>query len=147
MKIVLISCSAKKQKHCSPAKDMYISRLFKGAYKYAKKLNADKIFILSAKRKLLEETDWIKPYDESLIKKSKGERQNWAKDIFNSLIEKGVDLQSDKFVFLAGVKYREFIIEYINNEHVKHKANICIPLKGLRIGEQLAFYNKEKCNE
>jgi len=49
MRIVLISCVAKKEKTPKLAKDMYVSPLFKGAYQYANKIKADKIFILSAK--------------------------------------------------------------------------------------------------
>ena len=50
----------KKKDGPAKAKDMYISPLFKGAYRYAHKLSADKIFILSAKYGLLEEMD--EPY-------------------------------------------------------------------------------------
>jgi len=42
-----------------------------------------------------------------------------------------VNLKNDMFVFLAGKKYREYILPYIR--YYK------IPLKGLRIGEQLKF--------
>ena len=49
MRIVLISCVAKKKSTPAKAKDMYVSPLFKGAYSYAHKLGADRIFVLSAK--------------------------------------------------------------------------------------------------
>jgi len=133
MKIVLISCVAKKRKVKSLAKDMYISPLFKGAYKYAKKIKADKIYILSAKYGLLEENDVIEDYNETLNTKSAPEIKEWSVKVLTSLSQK-TDLQTDKFIFLAGEKYRKYLIENIRN--------VCIPLKGLGIGKQLAFYKE-----
>jgi len=133
MKIVLISCVAKKQKVKSLAKDMYISPLFKGAYRYAKKIKADKIYILSAKYGLLEETDVIEDYNETLNTKSAFEIKEWAAKVIAVLSQK-TDLQVDEFIFLAGEKYRKYIIENIHN--------VRIPLKGLGIGKQLAFYKE-----
>jgi len=133
MRIVLISCAKKKQSNPSFAKDMYTSDLFKKAYQYAKKLGADRIFILSAKYGLLEEKELIEPYNETLNGKPKIERKAWADKVLSSLSSK-VNLQSDEFVFLAGEKYREHIIEHI--------AKVEIPLKGLRQGKQLNFYKE-----
>jgi len=47
-KIVLISCVSKKLHHKSKAQDLYVSSLFLKNLQYAKSLNPDKIFILSA---------------------------------------------------------------------------------------------------
>lgn len=52
VKIVLISCVSKKLDHKAKAKDLYTSPLFKYNLKYAEKIGADKIFILSAKYSL-----------------------------------------------------------------------------------------------
>ena len=133
MRVVLISCVAKKLDFPSLARDMYVSPLFKGAYEYAKKLGADKIFILSAKYGLLAETDLIEPYNETLNGKPLKARKEWAAKVISSLSQQ-VDLQSDEFVFLAGEKYRRYLVERI--------ANTSIPLKGFPIGKQLAFYKK-----
>ncbi len=133
MRIVLISCVAKKQAVPALAKDMYISPLFRGAYRYAKKLNADRIYILSAKYGLLEETDLIEPYNETLNTKSKAEIQKWAYEVLTALSKKA-NLQADEFVFLAGERYRRNLIEKINYT--------LVPLKGLSIGKQLSFYKE-----
>lgn len=133
MLIVLISCVSKKLKVPTQAKDMYISPLFKGAYKYAKILNADKIFILSAKYGLLDETTVIHPYNETLNTKSEKEIKEWAMGVYRSLC-KVSDIDLDKYVFLAGEKYRKYLVSYL------HK--IEIPLQGLSIGKQLAFYKE-----
>jgi len=133
MLVVLISCVSKKKVSPSCARDMYVSPLFKGAYKYAKKLGADKIFILSAKYGLIEETDLIEPYNETLNDKRKVEQKEWALKVLSSLSQKA-DLQSDDFIILAGKKYRQYLVTHISKYSV--------PLSGLSIGKQLAFYKK-----
>ena len=133
MRIVLISCVAKKKNIPTMAKDMYISPLFKGAYRYAHKLEADRIFILSAKYGLLEETDLIEPYNETLNTKSIVDVKKWGQSVLLALNEK-TDLQKDEYVFLAGEKYRKYLIDSI--------CHYSVPLKGLSIGKQLAFYKE-----
>ncbi|MDR3543677.1 MAG: hypothetical protein P4L69_22380 [Desulfosporosinus sp.] len=133
MRIVLISCVAKKKEIPALARDLYISPLFKGAYRYARKLDADKIFILSAKYGLLEETDMIEPYNETLNNQSVTEIKKWASNIIDILAKK-TDLHEDEFILLAGEKYRKYLIDSL-----RHTS---IPLKGLSIGKQLAFYKE-----
>jgi len=137
MRVALISCVAKKLNYPAIARDMYVSPLFKGAFEYAKINRVDKIFILSAKYGLLNESELIEPYDESLNNKSVCERKKWASMVLSSL-SKQVCLQTDEFVLLAGIKYRQYLVKHINN--------VSIPLQGLSIGKQLAFYKKHLSN-
>ena len=129
-KIVLISCSSKKSAHKQKAEDLYISPLFRLSLAYAKKLKPNKIFILSAKHGLVNLNDKIAPYNETLNNKSASDIKVWAEKVVTDL-GKMVNLKSDMFVFFAGKKYREYILP--NIEYYK------IPLKGLRIGEQLKY--------
>lgn len=89
MKIALIGCVKKKTGYPCEAKDMYISPLFRGCYRLAKRMGAEKIFILSAKYGLIEETQVIQPYNETLNDKSERERKIWAYNICQSLIQGG----------------------------------------------------------
>jgi len=98
-KIILISCVSKKLNKKTRARDLYISPLFKYNLKYAKSLNPDKIFILSAKHGLIDLNDKIEPYDKTLNKMSKAERQEWAKNVINKL-KNIVNLEKDKIIFL-----------------------------------------------
>ena len=107
MKIALIGCVKKKANIPCEAKDMYISPLFKGCYRLAKKLEADRIYILSAKYGLIEENKRIKPYNETLNNKSEYERKVWSYNICQSLLEGGVNLEKDEFIILAGENYRK----------------------------------------
>ena len=134
MLIALISCVASKSQVAAAAKDMYTSPLFKGAYRYAKKLGAERIFILSAKYGLVPDDKVIEPYNETLNTKGVGEIKQWANNVLAELA-KVADLQNDKFIILAGMKYRKYLVGGI-----KH---FTVPLKGKPIGKQLAFYKGE----
>ena len=128
--IVLISCASKKLPHKVKAKDLYTSPLFKYNLEYAKSLNPDKIFILSAKHGLINLNQEIEPYNQTLNKMNKKEIQLWAEKVINQL-KNASDLKFDKIIFLAGKRYREHLIPNIVNYEV--------PLEGLGIGKQLGF--------
>ena len=127
MKIALISCVKSKRNEECTAKDLYISPLFKMNYAYAKK-TCDKIFILSAKYGLLSETDIIEPYEKTLNKMKIAERKEWAEKVLYELQTKA-DLQKDKFVILAGTKYRVDLLPHIKNYE--------IPFDKFSFGKQL----------
>ncbi|KKH45978.1 DUF6884 domain-containing protein [Methanosarcina sp. 1.H.A.2.2] len=137
-KIALISCVSKKLPCASKAKDLYVSSLFKYNLKYAKSLNPDKIFILSAKYGLVDLEREIEPYDKTLNNMTSEEIRKWADCVIDQ-IKKEVDLEEDEFIFLAGEKYRKYLLPHISNYQ--------IPLEGLRIGEQLQYLKKRVSNE
>ena len=64
--IVLISCVKKKASQPRPARELYISDLFRKSLKYAQSLSPDAIYILSAKYGLLSLDTVIEPYDVTL---------------------------------------------------------------------------------
>ena len=65
-KVILISCVSKKLHHKSKAQDLYVSPLFKKNLQYAKSLNSDRIFILSARYGLLRLNEEIESYNKTL---------------------------------------------------------------------------------
>ncbi|MBP7654806.1 hypothetical protein KA977_15410 [Candidatus Dependentiae bacterium] len=136
-KIVLISCVSQKNNFKSPAENLYISPLFRYNLKYAKSMNPDNIFILSAQHGLLELDKEIEPYNKTLNNMSNAERKEWASGVLNELTKRS-SLENDLFVFLAGNNYRKYILE-----HIRHYE---IPMQGLSIGRQLQFL-KGKTNE
>ncbi len=135
-KNILISCVSKKLDNKAKAKNLYVSTLFKYNLQYAKSISADRIFILSAKYGLLDLEEEIEPYEQTLNKMRSQEVKTWAKQVLSDL-GKITDIKNDKFVFLAGDKYRKFLLPHIPNYE--------IPLQGMRIGEQLQ-YLKEHVN-
>ena len=127
-RIVLISCVSKKLPFRAKAKDLYVSTLFKLNLKYAKKLKPDAIYILSAKYGLLNLEQEIDPYEQTLNKMQASEIKQWANQVIEQL-QKISPVNETEFIFLAGENYRKYLLP--------HLKNVQIPLKGLRIGEQL----------
>ncbi|MEQ9279954.1 MAG: hypothetical protein RLN83_10665 [Balneola sp.] len=132
--IVLISCVRKKLDRKSTAEKMYTSSLFKKNLTYAKSLKPSEIYILSAKHGLLKLTDEIEPYDKTLNKMFVDERKEWSKRVVNQL-KSVADLKNDEFTFLAGDKYRKYLLTEIDL--------VKIPMQGLKIGEQLQWLTKQ----
>lgn len=128
--IYLLSCVSKKQSYRAKAKDLYISPLFRLSYQFAQQANPDAIFILSAKYGLVHPDQEIDPYDETLNKMSDKRISMWADSVLIKL-EQTTDLQNDHFVFLAGLKYRKYLLQRIMSYE--------IPMEGLTIGRQLQF--------
>jgi hypothetical protein len=62
------------------------------------------------------------------------EIKEWSKKVINKL-NSLTDLKNDEFTFLAGEKYRKFLIPELTN--------IKIPMKGLKIGKQLQWLKKQ----
>lgn len=127
-KVILISCVSKKRSISIEAKDLYISPLFKLNLKYATQINPSSIYILSAKHGLLNLEDQVDPYEQTLNRMKVNERRAWSKRVLEQLSHI-TSLQEDEFTFLAGSRYRQFLVPHL--KHVK------IPLEGLGIGYQL----------
>ena len=128
LKIVLVSCVKKKLPYRAKARDMYISPLFNSHLNYALSLKPDAIFILSAKYGLVSLDQEIEPYDLTLNNKGVSQRKEWAQKVLADLRMKA-DLLHDHFIFLAGMKYREFLLPSIHSYE--------IPLEGYPIGKLL----------
>ena len=133
-KIVLIACSNKKFPSKSKAKNLYISPLFTLCLQYAQSLNSDKIYILSAKHGLVDSEQRLKPYNKTLNTMAAKQIKTWAGRVLNQL-KKVSDPERDEYIFLAGNNYRRYLIPHLR----KYK----VPLKGLRIGEQLQYLKNQ----
>jgi cytoplasmic iron level regulating protein YaaA (DUF328/UPF0246 family) len=133
-KVTLISCVSKKLDFKSKAQDLYQSPLFKKNLAYAKQINSDEIYILSAKYGLLKLNDHIEPYDKTLNKMNISEKKKWSNEIFQKL-QKFEIISSTNFIFLAGENYRKYLVEKLPHYEV--------PMKGLQIGKQLQFLTEK----
>lgn len=132
-KIVLISCVSKKLTHAAKARDIYVSPLFRLNLAYAESLKPDAIYVLSAKHGLVALEDQIEPYDLTLNTMGVGQIKAWADGVVSQLAEVA-DLKRDRFVFLAGDKYRKFLVPRL--------AKFEVPMEGLTIGRQLQFLSR-----
>jgi hypothetical protein len=132
--LVLISCVKTKLHRSAKAEELYTSDLFRKSYQYARSLNPDMIFILSAKYGLLPSEKIIEPYEMTLNSMKAADRKIWSATILEDL-RKYADPNKDKFIFLCGAKYREYLLHGICHYE--------IPMVGLRNGQQKKWL-KEK---
>lgn len=128
--IALISCGKSKLNHSAPASDLYTGSLFEKSLGYARRINADAIYILSAHYGLLELTQVIAPYEKTLNGMPSSDAARWSDTVLAQLRAR-TNLTTDRFVILAGQAYRSRLVPYLTN--------IEVPLEGLRFGEQLRF--------
>lgn len=131
--IILLSCGKSKQKHPCEAEKMYTGTIFKKSFLVAKKLKPDAIYILSAEYGLLSCKEVIKPYNLSLNTFSKKQKKNWANKVVRQLEAHDVTAD-DRLIFFTGKNYREQLMNSYPNSRC--------PIAGLRLGEQIQFYNK-----
>lgn len=125
-RIALISCTSKKKQYKCMASELYSeSPRFKLEYQYAKKINCDEIYILSAKYGLISEFDIIEPYNETLNDKSTQEKKVWSLNVLNQMKNK-FDLEENEFIILAGINYNKYLLQNLKN----HK----LPLQGKSLG-------------
>lgn len=131
----LVSCVGQKRGEPSAAKDLYIFDWFKKARTYAEAAGG-RWYILSAEHGLVTPDTKIAPYEKTLNTMPIRERREWAMKVCSQMDEVLPDLS--RAVFLAGRRYREFLIGYFE----ERKVEVVIPMAGLRIGEQRSWLSK-----
>lgn len=94
-------------------------------------------FILSAKYGLLAPDRVVCPYDVTLNRMRRcGRRQGWAWQVIAQI--DACLPPTERILVLAGVRYREFLMEYLRNHAQKLKSR----WPGLSIGKQLQFLGR-----
>ena len=137
--IAFIGCVKNKVNYDTEAQFLYNSPYFHYCLKYGKKMNADKIYILSAKYGLLKLNTKISPYELTLNSMSKKERKDWALKVLQQMIKENIDF-NEETMFLCGKKYREYLESYFINSFSP------FDLIDGGIGKQLQFM-KKCCDE
>lgn len=133
--IALVACTARKTATPRPAAELYTSALFTKASAYAARI-ADAWYIVSAKYGLLGPQEIVASYDETLNRMPAAERRVWAERVLYDLCD--VTEPGDRIIFLAGVRYREYLVGPL--EELGYIVEI--PMKRMRIGEQLRWLNQ-----
>jgi hypothetical protein len=135
-RIGLVACASQKLLRPAPARELYVSQLFKKASAYAE-LTCDRWYILSAKHGLLRPDEVIEPYDIRLGANHKTSPSTylWAARVQEQMAAEFAGLANVKIVALAGEQYRTAL----HGTPWPHE----IPLKGLGIGQQLGWLTKK----
>lgn len=131
--IGLIACCKTKLATRTVAERLYASDLFKKAAAYCAK-TYDRWFILSAKYGLVCPGQLVEPYEETLVGKSQDEQRAWAGKVVSQLRSRSLLIGRHRFFVHAGQDYSRFLVEHLPVYE--------LPLRGLGIGEQKAWYLK-----
>ena len=134
--LYLVSCVKRKQTSAAAAKDLYTSDWFRKARAYVEPTGMP-WFILSAEYGLLHPDQRTDPYEKTLNKMLSWERKRWAEKVIHQM-EQGLP-KAEQIVVLAGEKYRKYLMSYLQSR----ASSVKVPLKGLRLGEQLSWFNKQ----
>lgn len=122
----LVSCVSKKRSYASRAEDLYISPLFQAARNHVQR---EPWGILSARYGFLTPSQIVEPYDDTLTRWSRKERCVWAGRVLATIPP------ARRYVLWAGAIYAEHLAPALNAE---------LPLRGLGIGQRLAWF-KSHC--
>lgn len=137
MRIGFVSCSKSKKGYRCRAEELYsASTLFKFSSQYCR-MNYDKWFILSAKYGLVNPSQVLDPYDETLMHFNKPRQLQWAEGVYQQIAHECSS--SDMLYFHAGELYIKKLTQLLDIDGFSFYR----PLKGLGIGEQLKWYKKE----
>jgi cytoplasmic iron level regulating protein YaaA (DUF328/UPF0246 family) len=134
--IYLVSCVSQKKAKAAEAKDLYISDLFRKARRYVETTGCP-WFILSAEYGLVPPEKVIAPYENTLNRMPAARRRRWAQQVIDA-IEPHLS-KVDHVVFLAGRRYREFLIDYLQDRGIV----IEVPMERLRFGEQKKWLQEQ----
>jgi hypothetical protein len=126
--IGLVACGKGKLDHPAPARLLYNGALFRKASAYCAD-HYDRWAILSAKHGLILPETAIEPYDRSLRHLSAATRREWAARVLVQFAALGIE--HPRVVLHAGDRYAEHLEGPLDAER---------PLRGLGIGQQLAWY-------
>lgn len=119
-KNVFLSCVSEKADHKCKAEELYLSPLFQKSLAYARTLNPDNIYILSAKYFVVDLDEEIAPYDVTLKDMNADQKREWVDNVLKKCEEKGIN-RDDETIFLAGHAYLDYLLEYFSNYTIPYQ--------------------------
>jgi hypothetical protein len=138
VKIGLLATARKKEEQPAPAKEFYKSPLFRKTVQYAEQ-HYDRFYFYNAKDGLLLPDQIMEPYDVSIRTFSISEKREWAKNVVHDLIKLETTVNYQLYLH-GGRVYRDFIEPELECNRITYE----VPLKGMGIGQQLAWYDEQE---
>ncbi|PVG83756.1 hypothetical protein DDE18_05435 [Nocardioides gansuensis] len=133
--VILIGCVKRKLPTAAPAKDLYVSPLFRKGREYAENAGVP-WFILSAQHDLVAPDEELEPYDLRLGATSQQYRREWGGRVVEALREALGSIDGLSIEVHAGSAYVDAIREGLRSGG----ATVVEPLAGLGLGPRLAWY-------
>ena len=142
-RIVLVGCVAQKQSSAAPARDLYISPLWRKRRRYAESTGMP-WYVLSAEHGVLDPDEVIEPYDRYMERENRAYREQWSRVAASDVLSKCQEHGVTAVELHAGAAYLEHgLISEIRRSGV----DAVWPLQGHRIGEQLGWYDRVVAGE
>lgn len=136
-RLVLLGCVKSKRNEPAPAKDLYVSTLWKKRRRYAEDTGMP-WRILSSEHGLLQPDEHIEPYDREMSSETSRFREKWSRRTAKQVIRELNRLGLMTVELHAGASY----IDSGLARHLRRASlEVIRPLEGLRQGEQLAWYD------
>ncbi len=135
--VLLVSCVKEKRSDPAPARDLYISPLFRKSRAHAER-DGRRWFILSAEHGLVAPDEWLAPYERYLPGTSPGYRTAWGEWV------------AARLELLVGpldrvtveVHASEAYVAPIREPLARRGATLETPLAGLPLGNRLSWYDQ-----
>lgn len=128
----LVGCASQKLRRAAPARELYVSQLFKKASAYAE-LICDRWYVLSAKHGLVHPDQVLEPYDVKLGTNARTSPliHQWADMVRKQLAAELTGIGKPKLIALAGEQFRYAVY--------RGPWEYEVPMQGLGIGQQLGW--------
>jgi len=138
LQIGLVGCGKAKLPQAAPARELYTGSLFRGALQVATARCGPNVMVLSARHGLVPLDVCLEPYELSLLRLSRAEREAWGELVMNELEWRFMVPEAELFIF-AGAPYVEAL-----RPRLPEGWTLVEPLAGLQIGERLAWLAQER---
>ena len=125
-RVALVGCSATKLKRAAPARELYTSALFRAGYAYAE-TTCDAVLIVSAFHGVVAPKAVIRPYDRSLRRLTKSEREDWGVRTVGHLLP--AFALPPLLILLAGQVYADALVHGAQGHNLPRPE---LPLRGIR---------------
>lgn len=135
MRIGLVACAAQKLDHPAPARELYVSPLFRKASAYCER-EYGRWYVLSARHGLVLPDAVLAPYDLTLNTMGRDERRLWADRVKAQLFDSEGSFVGLTVYLHAGRRYVEDLAPWLRDLG----ATVVSPFPGLGIGQQLRWY-------
>ena len=131
----LVACASRKLQRPAPARDLYVSPLFKKASVYAEQ-TCDRWYVLSAMHGLVHPDTVLEPYDQRLSgSRAFSANQDWAALVREQLAEELDWIENVTLIAIAGEQYRTLLRDVPWPYE--------IPMQGLGIGQQPGWLTRK----
>ena len=136
--VVLVSCSKLKLEHPAPAKELYVSPLFR-AGRAAAEATGQPWFILSAEHGLVDPDQLLEPYDFRLSDQTQAYKSAWGAWVVEKLQARLGEIRGKTVEIHAGASY----VDPIRPQLESAGAEVEEPAHGLSMGKRLQHYALE----